>query len=375
MPILFYSDHFEFELHSYFCSRPRTIDEVAHQEEVVQTLQSALASGNVSSFPFFAFSLQSLLQPPRSPFKFNFSLSLTNLPSFLQLPHLLFYGPPGTGKTTSALAIVRQLFGPELTKTRVLELNASDERGIAVVRNKIKTFAATSVGHSVPGYPCPPYKVIILDEADSMTGDAQNALRRTMETYSKITRFVFICNYVSRIIEPLASRCAKFRFKPLQGEIIEERINHICRAEGVEITPEAMTALGEVSGGDMRKTITTLQSAVRLRGSPVERPTVLDVAGAVPKEAVETLLNACRGATFASLQKAVMDLIADGYPAQELLMQLQTTVLDDPSISESARGRILLKLAETDKDLVDGADETLQLLAMAAHTQQVLMGV
>jgi replication factor C subunit 2/4 len=332
----------------------------------VQTLQSALASGNVSI-------LSSILLLFLDPL---FSQPLTLLPHLFsfQLPHLLFYGPPGTGKTTSALAIVRQLFGPELTKTRVLELNASDDRGIAVVRNKIKTFAANAVGHAVPGYPCPPYKVIILDEADSMTGDAQNALRRTMETYSKVTRFIFICNYVSRIIEPLASRCAKFRFKPLQGEIIGERINHICRAEGVEITPEAMTALGEVSGGDMRKTITTLQSAVRLRGTPVERQTVLDVAGAVPREAVEGLLNACRGGTFARLQQAVTDLIADGYPAQELLMQLQGAVLDDPSISESARGRILLKLAETDKGLVDGADETLQLLATAAHTQSVLMG-
>lgn len=353
------SDHFPF---GFFCSRPRTINEVAHQEEVIQTLQSALSSGNVSCCP------------PKLCFHFLNSKIHHSL-SLVQLPHLLFYGPPGTGKTTSALAIVRQLFGPELLKTRVLELNASDERGIGVVRNKIKSFAATAVGHAVPNYPCPPFKVIILDEADSMTGDAQNALRRTMETYSKVTRFIFICNYVSRIIEPLASRCAKFRFKPLQGEVISDRINHICRHEGVEITPEAMEALGEVSGGDMRKTITTLQSAVRLRGTPVERQTVLDVAGAVPREVVGTLLEACRSGTFSRLQTAVMDLIADGYPAQELLLQLQGAVLDDPSISESARGRILLKLAETDKDLVDGADETLQLLATAAHAQEVLMGI
>jgi replication factor C subunit 2/4 len=316
--------------------RPRTISDVAHQEEVVATLQHALSSGN--------------------------------------LPHLLFYGPPGTGKTTAALAIVRQLFGPELCKTRVLELNASDERGIAVVRDKIKNFAQNAVGNAVPGYPCPPFKVIILDEADAMTGDAQNALRRTMETHSKVTRFVFICNYVSRIIEPLASRCAKFRFKPLQGAVINDRIQHICAAEGVMLGEGALEALSQVSGGDMRKTITTLQSAVRLRGSPVEPGTIMDVAGAVPASAVQGLLEAARSGKFSSIQQAVTDLIADGYPAQEILLQLQAVLLQDGQAPDSAKGKILGALAEADKNLVDGSDEFLQLLGAASYAQRVLMG-
>ncbi|KAL4426978.1 hypothetical protein ABPG77_009539 [Micractinium sp. CCAP 211/92] len=316
--------------------RPRQISDVAHQEEVVQTLQHALSSGN--------------------------------------LPHLLFYGPPGTGKTTSALAIVRQLFGPELCKTRVLELNASDERGIAVVRDKIKGFASNAVGPAVPGYPCPPFKVIILDEADSMTGDAQNALRRTMETHSRVTRFVFICNYVSRIIEPLASRCAKFRFKPLQGAVINDRIRHICGAEGVELGDGALETLSQVSGGDMRKAITTLQSAVRLRGSPVLPDTLLDVSGTVPAAAVQGLLTAVRTGQFTAIQESVTGLIAEGYPAQEILLQLQAVLLAEEGTPDSVKGKILGQLAEADKNLVDGSDEFLQLLGTASYTQRVLLG-
>jgi replication factor C subunit 2/4 len=327
-----------FEMVSHWfllCSRPKDIRDVAHQEDVVHTLENSLKSGH--------------------------------------LPHLLMYGPPGTGKTTSALAMVKQLFGPELVKSRVLELNASDERGIGVVRNKIKDFAATAVGSAVEGYPCPPFKVIILDEADSMTNDAQNALRRTMETYSRITRFIFICNYVSRIIEPLASRCAKFRFKPLQGEAIYNRVNYICSEEGVDLDNDSIKTLGRVAGGDMRKAITTLQSAFRLKGSPVTSATLLDVAGAVPSRVAKSILDTSRSASFKMIEQAVEEIIADGFPAQEVLLRLQELVLADDTISEKIRGDILIRLAEADKTLVDGADEYLQLLAVAASVQHHLL--
>eukprot|EP00877_Chromochloris_zofingiensis_P010586 jgi/Chrzof1/5781/Cz16g15180.t1 len=266
--------------------RPRNVDEVAHQEEVVATLKKSLQTAN--------------------------------------LPHLLFYGPPGTGKTSTALAIARQLYGPELMKTRVMELNASDERGINVVREKVKSFAAASVGQPVPGYPCPPYKLLILDEADSMTQDAQNALRRTMEAYSKVTRFCFICNYVSRIIEPLASRCAKFRFKPLHQGIMHDRVKFICDKENVVLDGDALNLLGDISGGDLRKAVTTLQSAVRLGGSHVQKQAILDVSGEVPQDVIRALLAACRSGSFARLQQQCKSISGDILPSLPACLASQT---------------------------------------------------
>merc|ERR1719470_178234 len=196
--------------------RPRTIEDVAHQEEVVSVLRNTV-KGN-------------------------------------EFPNLLFYGPPGTGKTSTILAVARQLFGPELYKSRVLELNASDERGIQVIREKVKSFANLAVsGKRSDGTPCPPYKIVVLDEADSMTTHAQAALRRTKEKQTKTTRFCLICNYVSRIIEPITSRCAKFRFKPLSVDSIKERLQLITSAENVDISEDGMDAIVLTSEGDLRK--------------------------------------------------------------------------------------------------------------------------
>ena len=255
---------------------------------------------------------------------------------------------------------------PDLAKTRVMELNASDERGIGVVRDKIKTFASAAVGNPVPGYPCPPYKLLILDEADAMTPDAQSALRRTMETHSRVTRFVFICNYVSRIIEPLASRCAKFRFAPLGASAMEARIATVCRAEGVELSPGALTELGRVAGGDLRRAITTLQSAVRLKGTPVQATTLADVAGAVPAAPVDAIVAAARG-SFADLSAAVTAAADAGWPARGLLLGVQDALLAAPAdVPTVARAAALTALANADAALVAGADERLQLLAAAS---------
>ncbi|XP_013603636.1 PREDICTED: replication factor C subunit 4-like isoform X1 [Brassica oleracea var. oleracea] len=317
--------------------RPRQVKDVAHQEELVRVLTNTLETANC--------------------------------------PHMLFYGPPGTGKTTTALAIAHQLFGPELYKSRVLELNASDDRGINVVRTKIKDFAAVAVGSNnrPGGYPCPSFKIIILDEADSMTEDAQNALRRTMETYSKVTRFFFICNYISRIIEPLASRCAKFRFKPLSEEVMSNRIMHICNEEGLNLGGEALSTLSSISQGDLRRTITYLQSGARLFGSTITSKDLLDVSGVVPLEVVERFFTACKSGDFDIANKEVDNIVAEGYPASQITNQLFDIIVEaGDDITDNQKAKICKCLAETDKRLVDGADEYLQLLDVASNTIRAL---
>lgn len=261
---------------------------------------------------------------------------------------MLFYGPPGTGKTSTVLALAKELYGPELIKSRVLELNASDERGISIVREKVKDFARMQLSNPSPGYrekyPCPPYKIIILDEADSMTQDAQSALRRTMETYSKITRFCLICNYVTRIIDPLASRCSKFRFKSLDKGNAVVRVGEIAEKEGVRLEEGAVEALIKCSEGDLRKAITYLQSAARLVGAVSQKDeeedgdkmdvdgkvvtvsSVEDIAGVIPDNTIEKLVKAMqpksRGVTYEAVSKVVIDMVADGWSGTQIVSQV-----------------------------------------------------
>ncbi|XP_068960884.1 replication factor C subunit 4 isoform X2 [Petaurus breviceps papuanus] len=290
--------------------RPRCVDEVAFQEEVVAVLKTSLEGAD--------------------------------------LPNLLFYGPPGTGKTSTILAAARELYGPELFRQRVLELNASDERGIQVIREKVKTFAQLTVsGSRSDGKPCPPFKIVILDEADSMTSAAQAALRRTMEKESKTTRFCLICNYVSRIIEPLTSRCSKFRFKPLSDKIQHQRLLDISEKENVKISNEGISYLVKVSEGDLRKAITFLQSATRLTGG---------------QEVTEKVITEIAG-----------NLIDEGYAATQLINQLHDVVVEKDDLTDKQKSIITEKLAEVDKCLADGADEHLQLISLCATVMQQLM--
>ncbi|KAK4159166.1 P-loop containing nucleoside triphosphate hydrolase protein [Cladorrhinum sp. PSN259] len=316
------------------------------------------------------------------------------------LPHMLFYGPPGTGKTSTILALAKELYGPELIKSRVLELNASDERGISIVREKVKDFARMQLTNPPPGYkakyPCPPFKIIILDEADSMTQDAQSALRRTMETYSKITRFCLICNYVTRIIDPLASRCSKFRFKSLDQGNAKRRLEDIAKLEGVGLEEGAVDALIKCSDGDLRKAITYLQSAARLVGAGntpaasdadgddqmdvdsrlVTAKIVEDIAGVIPNSTIQQLVKAMKptavGGTYTAVAKVVEEMVADGWSAGQAMMQLYQAVVYDETIPDVQKNKIVMVFSELDKRLVDGADEHLSILDLALRISGIL---
>ncbi|CAJ0899846.1 9122_t:CDS:2 [Entrophospora sp. SA101] len=220
---------------------------------------------------------------------------------------MLFYGPPGTGKTSTILALAHELFGPELMKSCVLELNASDEHGIQVIREKIKN------SHK---YPCPPYKIIILDEADSLTHDAQTALRHIMENYSRVTCFCLICNYVSCIIEPLTSCCAKFRFKPLDISSAKKQIEHICENENINYDPKAIDEILKISNGNLRKSIMFLQSAARLhQNERITADSILEIGG-----------KACIGEVLGEIDKELCDGADDNFQPMKLLINFSEIV-------------------------------------------------
>ncbi|EPY23174.1 replication factor C subunit 2/4 [Strigomonas culicis] len=287
------------------------------------------------------------------------------------MPHLLFHGPPGTGKTTAVLVVAHELFGPDFVKTRVRELNASDDRGISVVREKIKVFAQGAVGtagqRAVQSdgkfYPVPPFKLIILDEADALLPDAQAALRRMMEDFSEVTRFCILCNYVSRIIDPIASRCAKFRFRPLVQQALYDRIRFVCRAEGITISEKSLVALDTVSGGDLRLAIMHLQSSQKANGNDLTNEDFNAVSGSVPPELFDEFVQVLLSKKLDHVIAKTRQLVGQGFAALQLLTQLQNYLVSTACpFNAVQRGNLMLKLCECEKRLSDGGDDFLQLL-------------
>jgi replication factor C small subunit len=275
------------------------------------------------------------------------------------MPNLLFAGPPGIGKTTAMLALAHDLYGDNYQGS-VLELNASDERGIDVVRGKIKDFARTVAIAEVP------FKLIFLDESDSLTSDAQHALRRTMELYVNATRFILSANYSSKIIEPLQSRCCVFRFRPLEEKEVAEMIERVAKEEGLKVDEKAMHALMYVSDGDMRKAINSLQGAALHAKHITEEAVFKNASRAQPKEIKEMMELALKG-KFIDARKLLHTLtITYGLSGEDVMLQMYREI-DNLQISEQAKVALVDKIGEYNFRLVQGANETLQLEALLAQ--------
>ncbi|KAJ0067918.1 hypothetical protein NL108_011705, partial [Boleophthalmus pectinirostris] len=218
-----------------------------------------------------------------------------------RLPHLLFYGPPGTGKTSTILACAKQLYKEKEFNSMVLELNASDDRGIDVVRGPILSFASTRTIFKKG------FKLVILDEADAMTQDAQNALRRVIEKFTENTRFCLICNYLSKIIPALQSRCTRFRFGPLVPEQMIPRLEHVIKEENIDITPDGMKAIVTLSSGDMRRSLNILQSTSMAYGKVTE-DTVYTCTGHPLRSDIANILDWSLNQNFTTAYNQILEL-------------------------------------------------------------------
>ena len=299
--------------------RPQTLDEVVGQDTIVDRLKSYVERDDLS--------------------------------------HMLFAGPAGVGKTTCSVAIARELYG-ENWQEYFMELNASDERGIDVVRDRVKSFARTSFGgHN--------YRIIFLDEADALTSDAQSALRRTMEQFSNNVRFILSCNYSSQIIDPIQSRCAVFRFSPLPDEAVAQQVRYIASEEGIEVTDDGVEALVYVAGGDMRAAINGLQAAA-VTGAVVDEESVFEITSTARPEDIEEMVTLALAGDFTAARSQLDRLLTDeGIAGGDVIDQLHRSVWEF-DLDDEAAVRLLDRIGEADYRITTGANERIQLEALLA---------
>lgn len=302
--------------------RPRKLDEIINQEHVVASLKNIVVSKNV--------------------------------------PHMLFAGPPGTGKTATAHAFAQELFGPRYVEDgHFVEINASDERGIETIRERVKTYA-----RSVP-FGGIGFRILLLDESDQLTDAAQHAFRRTMEQFSATCRFILAANYSNRIIEPIQSRCAVLRFRPLSRDMVAVMVERIAKNEKLTVDDEAVDAIYEFSLGDMRKAINILQSAAAL-SNKVDEKTVYRVMGLVYRGEIRRILELALEGKFTEARDLLRELIyVQGYHPQDICYSISREI---PSLGvpETEKIKLYEMLGETDFRIAEGGTPDVQLQAFLA---------
>lgn len=285
---------------------------------------------------------------------------LKNFINNKNIPHLLFFGPSGCGKTSTILSLARDLFGNEY-KNRIKELNASDERGINVIREKIKNYAQESISNNNN---LPPWKIIILDEADNMTIESQYALRRIMEEYSKVTRFCIICNYHNKIIDPIVSRCSLFRFKPIPDKIIKSQLTLISNKENFNCSNQVLEKICNYCRGDLRKAINYLQRCNNCFGDKITSMVIDEISGVISLNKLDEFVENCINKKETEVLAFIEYFYYSGYSLVNQIHSLHNIIIKS-KITDDSKCKIILILIEIDQNLIKGSDELIQIHKLA----------
>ena len=310
--------------------RPESLDQITTQHNIIQSLKNGIKTKNI--------------------------------------PHLIFYGGPGCGKTSTILALAKELFGKKNYLNRIIELNASDERGINVVREKIKMYAKQAINYKDD---MPPWKIIILDEADTMTSDSQFALRRIIEENSKITRFCFICNYHNKIIDPIISRCSIFFFKPILESDIYNKLKIICEKENFIYSENLLNKIIKNSRGDLRKAINLLQKCYNLYNEKDINNIIEEVSGIIQHDEFNNLMENIYNKDFNNINKIIKKITLNGYSLVNQIILFHDYIINS-ELSNEQISKIIIKLTDIDQNLIKGCDEFIQFTRLVYYIINII---